>query len=129
MSNEVTVIIPGYNDFMQLNRHHFESDFVIENVKGEYVEKNYYRNYLQPENDIANGITRKSIQNGDDTFILYRNSTDGKYAVAKIKFAVDSDNKVRYKITYYDYNEDYNSPNFPNGAQLDDIINSLINKQ
>ena len=129
MSNEVTVIIPGYNDFMQLNRHHFESDFVIENVKGEYVEKNYYRNYLQPENDIANGITRKSIQNGDDTFILYRNSTDGKYAVAKIKFAVDSDNKVRYKITYYDYNEDYNSPNFPNGAQLDDIINSLINNQ
>ena len=129
MSNEVTVIIPGYNDFMQLNRHHFESDFVIENVKGEYVEKNYYRNYLQPENDIANGITRKSIQNGDDTFILYRNSTDGKYAVAKIKFAVDSDNKVRYKITYYDYNEDYNSPNFPNGAQLDEIINSLINNQ
>ena len=129
MSNQVTVIIPGYEDFMQLNAHHFESDFVIENVKGEYVEKNYYRNYLQPENDIANGITRKSIKAGNDTFILYRNSTDGKYAVAKIKFAVDSDNKVRYKITYYDYNEDYNSPNFPNGAQLDDIINSLINKQ
>ena len=129
MSNQVTVIIPGYEDFMQLNAHHFESDFVIENVRGEYVEKNYYRNYLQPENDIANGITPKSIKAGNDTFVLYRNSTDGKYAVAKIKFAVDAENKVRYKITYYDYNEDYNSPNFPNGAQLDDIINSLINKQ
>ena len=129
MSNQVTVIIPGYDDFMQLNAHHFESDFVIEKVNGDYVEKNYYRNYLQPENDIANGITRKTIKAGNDTFILYRNSTDGKYAVAKIKFAVDSDNKVRYKITYYDYNEDYNSPNFPNGAQLDDIINSLINNQ
>ena len=129
MSNQVTVIIPGYEDFMQLNAHHFESDFVIEKVNGDYVEKNYYRNYLQPENDIANGITRKTIKAGNDTFILYRNSTDGKYAVAKIKFAVDSDNKVRYKITYFDYNEDYNSPNFPNGAQLDDIINSLINNQ
>ena len=129
MSNQVTVIIPGYDDFMQLNAHHFESDFVIEKVNGDYVEKNYYRNYLQPENDIANGITRKTIKAGNDTFILYRNSTDGKYAVAKIKFAVDSDNKVRYKITYFDYNEDYNSPNFPNGAQLDDIINSLINNQ
>lgn len=129
MSNQVTVIIPGYDDFMQLNAHHFESDFVIEKVNGDYVEKNYYRNYLQPENDIANGITRKTIKAGNDTFILYRNSTDGKYAVAKIKFAVDSDNKVRYKITYFDYNEDYNSPNFPNGEQLDDIINSLINNQ
>lgn len=129
MSNQVTVIIPGYEDFMQLNAHHFESDFVIEKVGGDYVEKNYYRNYVQPENDIANGITRQSIKAGNDTFVLYRNSTDGKYAVAQIKFAVDNYNQVRYKITYFDYNEDYNSPNFPNGAQLDEIINSLINNQ
>ena len=129
MSNQATVIIPGYDDFMQLNAHHFESDFVIEKVRGDYIEKNYYRNYLQLENDIANGITRKSIKGGNDTFILYRNSSDGKYAVAEIKFAVDANNKVRYKITYFDYNEDYNSPNFPNGEQLDGIINSLINNQ
>ncbi len=138
-SNEVKLIIPGYDDFMILKLHHYESDFEIRRVgdvdynaeNGTYDEKNYYRNYLQPENDFVNGISKESILSGYDSFMLYRSYTvDGiqvKEAVAKLKFAVDQQGKVRYKITYIDEHENYNSPNFPNGAQLDNIINSLIN--
>ena len=121
-SNTATVVIPGYDDFMVLNLHHYESDFVVSE------EKNYYRNYMQPENDFGNGITRESILNGFDSFILYRTSIDGKVPVAKLKFAVDSNNKVRYKITYFDENEDYNTPNFNNNV-LPSIINQLLNNQ
>ena len=52
-----------------------------------------------------------------------------KEAVAKLKFAVDEQGKVRYKITYVDEHENYNSPNFPNGTQLENIINQLLNNQ
>jgi len=138
-SNEVKVIIPGLDDFMLLNLHHYESDFVIRRVgdtdynsdNGTYDEKNYYRNYLQPENDIMRGISAQDILGGYDSFMLYRshmvNGVQVKEAVAKLKFAVDEQGKVRYKITYIDEHENYNSPNFPNGTQLDKIINSLIN--
>ena len=61
---------------------------------------------------------------GYDSFILYRTSTDGKVPVAKLKLAVDSQNRVRYKITYFDENEDYTGPNDINIQQ---IINNLIN--
>ena len=121
-SNTATVVIPGYDDFMVLKLHHYESDFVVNE------DKNYYRNYMSPENDFANGITREAILNGFDSFILYRTSTDGKVPVAKLKFAVDSNNKVRYKITYFDENEDYNTPNFNNNV-LPSIINQLLNNQ
>lgn len=138
-SNEVKVIIPGLDDFMLLKLHHYESDFEIRRVgdtdynsdNGTYDEKNYYRNYLQPENDIMRGISAQDILGGYDSFMLYRshmvNGVQVKEAVAKLKFAVDEQGKVRYKITYIDEHENYNSPNFPNGAQLDNIINSLIN--
>lgn len=121
-SNTATVIIPGYDDFMVLDLHHYESDFVVNQ------ERNYYRNYMQPVNDFANGITAESIRNGYDSFILYRNSTDGKVPVAKLKLAVDSNNRVLYKITYFDENEDYNEPNYDNTV-LPTIINQLLNKQ
>ena len=121
-SYPATVIIPGYDDFMVLKLHHYESDFVIDE------DKNYYRNYMQPENDFVNGITREAILGGYDSFILYRNSTDGKVPVAKLKLAVDSQNRVRYKITYFDENEEYNTPNFNNDV-LPSIINQLLNNE
>lgn len=121
-SYPATVIIPGYDDFMVLKLHHYESDFVIDE------DKNYYRNYMQPENDFVNGITREAILGGYDSFILYRTSTDGKVPVAKLKLAVDSQNRVRYKITYFDENEEYNTPNFNNDV-LPSIINQLLNNE
>ena len=121
-SNTATVIIPGYDDFMTLNLHHYESDFDV-NYSLE-AGKNYYRNYMSPENDFANGITPEAIKGGYDSFILYRTSTDGKVPVAKLKFAVDNQNRVLYKITYFDENEDYTGPNDINIQQ---IINNLIN--
>ena len=122
-SNTATVIIPGYDDFMILNLHHYESDFDV-NYTVE-AGKNYYRNYMYPENDIANGITAEAIKGGYDSFILYRTSTkDGKVPVAKLKLGVNSQNKVVYKITYYDENEDYNGPN---NINIDAVIQQLIN--
>lgn len=121
-SNTATVIIPGYDDFMVLDLHHYESDFVVNQ------EKNYYRNYMQPINDFANGITAESIRGGYDSFILYRTSADGKVPVAKLKLAVNSSNQVLYKITYFDENEDYNDPNYDNTV-LPSIINQLLNNQ
>ena len=121
-SRPVTVIIPGYDDFMELKLHHYESDFV---VPEDYIlepVKNYYRNYLQPKNDIANGLTANSIKAGNDSFILYRNSTDGKYPVCKLKFAVNSQNKVLYKIEYFNQDTDG-----PNNINIEQIINSLVN--
>ena len=139
-SNEVKVIIPGYDDFMVLKLHHYESDFEIREVgdedynaeNGTYDEKNYYRNYLQPENDFANGISAESILGGYDSFMLYRSYTvDGvqvNEAVAKLKFAVDEQGKVRYKISYVDDHENYHAPNFDN-TELVNIINQLLNNQ
>ena len=121
-SNTATVIIPGYDDFMALNLHHYESDFDV-NYSLE-AGKNYYRNYMSPENDIAKGITPEDIKGGYDSFILYRTSTDGKMPVAKLKFAVDDQNKVLYKITYFDENEDYTGPN---NINIQQVINNLIN--
>ena len=121
-SDPKTVIIPGYDDFMILNLHHYESDFHVNYTVPQGA--NYYRNYLQPVNDFANGITPEAIKGGYDSFILYRTSTDGKVPVAKLKLAVDSQNRVRYKITYFDENEDYTGPNDINIQQ---IINNLIN--
>ena len=134
------MIIPGLDDFMLLKLHHYESDFEIRRVgdedynsqSGTYDEKNYYRNYLQPENDIVKGITAEDILNGYDSFMLYRSYTvDGvqvKEAVAKLKFAVDQQGKVLYKITYIDEHENYHAPNFDN-TELVNVINQLLNNQ
>ena len=118
-SNTATVIIPGYDDFMILKLHHYEADFNVNHTVPQ--GKNYYRNYLQPENDIANGITREAILGGYDSFILYRNSTDGKVPVAKLKFAV-KDGKVLYKITYFEGSQD---TNWRNDIDIDAVIKQL----
>ncbi len=122
-SNEATVIIPGYDDFMILHKHHFEADFNVNYTVPD--GKNYYRNYLYPENDIANGITRESILGGYDSFLLYRTSADGKVPVAKLKLGVNSQNQVVYKITYFDENEDYT---WRNDIDIDAIIRDLVSK-
>jgi hypothetical protein len=118
-SNTATVIIPGYEDFMILKLHHYEADFNVNHTVPQ--GKNYYRNFLQPENDIANGITREAILGGYDSFILYRSSTDGKVPVAKLKFAVKND-KVLYKITYFDENQD---TDWRNNIDIDAVIKQL----
>ncbi len=99
-SNEDYVIIPGTEDFMALNLNHYESDFVVN------VEKNYYRNYLYPVNDILNGVTPAKIQAGEDSYILYRDNI----AVAKLRLAV-SGSRVLFKITYFDETQDTTGPN------------------
>ena len=99
-SNEDYVIIPGLNDFMALKLDHYESDFVVNN------EKNYYRNYLYPVNDILNGITPAKILAGEDSYILYRDNL----AVAKLRLSV-SGNKVLFKITYFEDTQDKTGPN------------------
>lgn len=118
-SNTATVIIPGYDDFMILKLHHYEADFNVNHTVPQ--GKNYYRNYLQPENDIANGITPEAILGGYDSFILYRSSTDGKVPVAKLKFAV-KDGKVLYKITYFEGSQD---TNWRNNIDIDAVIEQL----
>jgi hypothetical protein len=45
--------------------------------------------------------------------------------VAKLKFAVDSQNKVRYKITYFEENQD---TDWRNNIDIDAVIQQLINK-
>ena len=122
-SDPKTVIIPGYDDFMVLNLHHYEADFDVNYTleRG----KNYYRNYMQPENDFGNGITAEGIRGGYDSFILYRTSEqDGKVPVAKLKFAVDSNGQVLYRISYYEENQDTEGPN---DIDIDAIIQTLIN--
>ncbi len=122
-SDPKTVIIPGYDDFMVLNLHHYEADFDVNYTleRG----KNYYRNYMQPENDFGNGITAESIRGGYDSFILYRTSEqDGKVPVAKLKFAVNNDGQVLYRISYYEENQDTEGPN---DIDIDAIIQTLIN--
>ncbi len=99
-SNEDYVIIPGLNDFMALELDHYESDFVVAN------EKNFYRNYLYPVNDILNGITPAMIQAGADSYILFRDNI----AVAKLRLSVRN-NKVLYKITYFEDTQDTTGPN------------------
>ena len=118
-SNTATVIIPGYDDFMILKLHHYEADFNVNHTVPQ--GKNYYRNYLQPENDIAKGITPEAILGGYDSFILYRSSTDGKVPVAKLKFAV-KDGKVLYKITYFEGSQD---TNWRNNIDIDAVIEQL----
>ena len=99
-SNEDYVIIPGTNDFMALALDHYESDFVVND------EKNYYRNYLYPVNDILNGITPAKIQAGADSYVLFRDDI----AVAKLRLSVNG-NKVLYKITYFEDTQDKTGPN------------------
>ena len=96
-SNQASVIIPGTNDFLSLQLNHFESDY------RSAEELNYYRNFLNVENeDVLNALTPARINAGEDTFVLYRfdtNNPDVMIPVAVLKLTVNGNN-VRYTVTY-----------------------------
>ena len=96
-SNEADVIIPGWNDFLNLALDHYESDY----VKAD--ECNYYRNYLQLENeDMLNALTVQRVQAGENSFTLYRYDAaepDVKIPVAELTLTA-SNNGASYAVQY-----------------------------
>ncbi len=96
-SNIDDVVIPGTNDFLRLVLNHFESDYSAA------VELNYYRNFLNVENeDALNALTPARILAGEDSFMLYRfdmSNPDVMIPAAELKFNVNNGN-VTYTITY-----------------------------
>ena len=113
-SNDAHVTIPGYEDFMQLKREHYESDFVIGNV--DRGEKNYYRNFLLLTNvNDDNALTTTSITGGMNQFVLQRYNYDDpnkvKTDVATVNLSLNNDGKhVDCTIDYNDANEDIYEP-------------------
>ena len=107
-SNIDDVVIPGLFDFMLLERDHYESDFDYEKVK------NFYRNYIYPTNLAPNtGMTVSQVKdwpNKTAKYTLYRNDYKTKKPVADLEVRVVGE-KVYYRITYYDENQDYTGPN------------------
>ena len=98
-SNDATVVIPGWNDFISLILNHYESDF----VKNE--GKNYYRNFMGIINDV-NAITPENINAGMDEIIVNRfdAAVPGVLIpVATIKFT-NTNGRVNYTITYQEQN-------------------------
>lgn len=98
-SNDATVVIPGWNDFISLTLNHYESDF----VKAE--GKNYYRNFMGIINDV-NAITPENIDNGMNTIIVNRfdaDLPDVQMPIATITFTNNNGN-VRYSIEYVEQN-------------------------
>lgn len=98
-SNDASVVIPGWNDFISLTLKHFESDF----VKAE--GKNYYRNFMGIINDV-NAITPENIDNGMNTIIVNRfdaDLPDVQMPIATITFTNNNGN-VRYSIEYVEQN-------------------------
>ena len=98
-SNDATVVIPGWNDFISLPLNHYESDF----VKAE--GKNYYRNFMGIINDV-NAITPENIDNGMSTIIVNRfdaDLPDVQMPIATITFTNNNGN-VRYSIEYVEQN-------------------------
>ena len=98
-SNDASVVIPGWNDFISLTLKHYESDF----VKAE--GKNYYRNFMGIINDV-NAITPENIDNGMNTIIVNRfdaDLPDVQMPIATITFTNNNGN-VRYSIEYVEQN-------------------------
>ena len=98
-SNDASVVIPGWNDFISLTLKHYESDFV--NAEG----KNYYRNFMGIINDV-NAITPENIDNGMNTIIVNRfdaDLPDVQMPIATITFTNNNGN-VRYSIEYVEQN-------------------------
>jgi len=96
-SNIDDVVIPGTEDFLSLELDHFESDYRANE------ELNYYRNFISAENeDALNALTPNRVNNGEDTFTLYRfdtNNPDVMIPVAELKLTA-ANNYVNYEITY-----------------------------
>lgn len=105
-SNFDDVIIPGLFDFLLLKRDHYESDFVISQLK------NYYRNYIYPTNLAPNtGMTVEQLKQDwpEDQiakYTLYRDHT----GIAQLWVRAIG-KKVYYKITYIPETQDTTGPN------------------
>lgn len=95
-SNQVDIVIPGWNDFLTLKLNHYESDYKIE------AEKNYYRNFLNVMNDdAANGLTTARVNAGENNFTLYRYDVAAPDAMVPVAtMAITAGNNTRYNITY-----------------------------
>ena len=105
-SNFDDVVIPGLFDFMLLARDHYESDFVISQLK------NYYRNYIYPTNLAPNtGMTLEQLKQEwpEDQiakYTLYRDNT----GIAQLQVRAVG-KKVYYKIIYIPNTQDTSGPN------------------
>lgn len=105
-SNHSSVIIPGWNDFIGLELDHHESDFVISTNSRD----NWYRNFLAVINqDKYNGLSLDEVQNGMNTFNLYRQEyKDGGWKndvkIATITFDQIQNDQIHYTITYVNDN-------------------------
>ena len=101
-SNRDNVVIPGWDDFVGLQLDHHESDFVVAEMA------NYYRNFLEVVNeDIYNGLTVSKIENGMNTFTLYRYTFDENnqpkdyLPIATVTFGTPNANgTVPYTVSY-----------------------------
>lgn len=95
-SNEASVTIPGWNDFLALKLDHFESDYVANE------ELNYYRNFLTIENeDIVNALTPARINDGENEFILYRfDAAMPDVLIPVATLTLTAQGNVRYEVTY-----------------------------
>ena len=94
-SNDATVVIPGWNDFISLTLDHFESDFDKDHGM------NYYRNFMGIINDV-NAITPDNIDNGMNQILVNRFDAaepEGLTTVATITFTNNNGN-VSYAIEY-----------------------------
>lgn len=109
-SNDVTVMIPGWNDFLTLNVEHFESDYIMEQ------QRNYYRNFLTIQNqDVNNGLTTDRLAE-ENSFTLYRYDVVNPYGLTPIldlKLTANNwGNTVNYNISYSDYNSQVPTPGY-----------------
>ena len=98
-SNQDNVIIPGWNDFLNLSLNHVESDF----VKGA-DPKNYYRNFLNVKNEDDNNALTTDRLTDENSFVLYRIDTDYPdvmIPVAELNLTKSYyGSSVNYTITY-----------------------------
>ena len=111
-SNRASVIIPGWDDFIGLQLDHHESDFKVSEMA------NYYRNFLTVVNeDTYNGLTVSKIQEGMNTFTLYRyegdvDETKTATPIATITFGTPSNGTVPYTVSYVNEQELLETPKY-----------------
>lgn len=125
-SNEADVIIPGWNDFLNLTVEHYESDF------DKTEQCNYYRNYLQMENeDILNPLSIDDLVEEPFTndFTLYRyeaNTRDDMIPVATM-YVTTNGSTVNYTVEYENQvlRPNYNVPVTTSGTLTTDDQGAL----
>jgi len=98
-SNDASVFIPGWHDFVELHVGNFESDYFMEQ------ERNYYRNFLNIANaDPENGLTLDRLTD-ENSFTLYRvdlsDENMPETAILNLNLTRNN-NSVRYNISYAD---------------------------